>query len=481
MTAATPTRAAIYCRISDDRTGRQAGVERQRTECEDLAQRLGWPVTRIYVDNDISASSFARKQRPEYKALCDDISHGRINAVLAWHPDRLHRKTIELEHYIDLCRDGLCANATVQAGHWDLSTPSGRMTARTLGNVATYESEHKSERIRSQKAQAAKAGEHNGGIRCFGYEQDGTTVREAEAAEIRRLADAVRRGVSLRSLARELNQRGVSTTGNSQWTQSQLRAMLLAPRLIGMRAHQGKIVAKGQWPAILDETTWEAMKNVITDPKRRSPGPRMGRTPSRLGTGLYICGICGQPRLRLARNSSGVPIYKCGGSKSIKADAIAGPHVSRNADKLDAYVTQALIGRLSQPGFVQAMADAVVACNDSETRALVAERDEIREALDEIAATLASPAAPVKLITSLTAQAQRLTARAEEISHLIAQTGERSPVEALIGADDIESAWHALPLATQRAILSAVVTVTVLPSKAGPYFDSSAVALSFRA
>jgi len=477
----TPTQAAIYCRISDDRTGRAAGVDRQHSECQELANRLGWQVVRVHTDNDISASTFTRKHRPAYKALCDDIRHGRVSAVLAWHPDRLHRRTTELDDYIDLCRDGLTANATVQAGHWDLSTPSGRMTARTLCNVGQYESEHKSERIRSQKRQAAQAGEHNGGIRCFGYEHDGMTIRQSEADEIRRLADAVRRGVSLRSLARDLNQRGVPTvTGNHPWAPAQLRAALLRPRLIGMRAHHGKIVAKGQWPAILDETTWEAMQAVLEDPRRVTNTSRLGRTPTRLGTGLYICSVCKQPRIRMARNGKGVPIYKCGGSKSVEKDAIAGPHVSRNADKLDKFVTDALIGRISQPGFIKAMVDAVIAENDQDTRALVAERDEIRTALDDIATVLDSPTAPVKLVASMTAQAHRLTTRTEEIKHRLALSGERSPLEELIDADDIEAAWEDLPLATQRAILTAVVTVTVKPSKPGRHFDTDAVVFDFR-
>jgi hypothetical protein len=45
-----------------------------------------------------------------------------------------------------------------------------------------------------------------GGIRPFGYELDDLTVRESEATKIRRIAAAVVRGQSLRSLAFELNE-----------------------------------------------------------------------------------------------------------------------------------------------------------------------------------------------------------------------------------------------------------------------------------
>ena len=253
-TKPSSVRAAIYCRISKDKTGLRAGVERQREDCQALAERLGWPVIRIYVDNDISA--YSGKRRPRYHQLCDDIKRGTVNAVMAWHPDRLHRRSAELETWLDLVGDNV-QHATCQAGLWDLSTPSGRMTARILGAVGQHESEHKSERVKAAKMTAAKDGEFNGGSRCYGYESDGLTVRESEAVEIRAVADAIVRGVSLRSLAAELNQRGVPTaTGSAPWSQPKLRSVMLRPRLAGYRTHHGEIVAKGQWPPILDETSW---------------------------------------------------------------------------------------------------------------------------------------------------------------------------------------------------------------------------------
>jgi hypothetical protein len=39
-TNTTPTRAAIYCRISSDPTGEAAGVKRQEADCRKLAEGL---------------------------------------------------------------------------------------------------------------------------------------------------------------------------------------------------------------------------------------------------------------------------------------------------------------------------------------------------------------------------------------------------------------------------------------------------------
>src|SRR3954447_11896111 len=86
--------------------------------------------------------SYSGKPRPGYRALLDDVEHGRADAVLAWHTDRLHRRPVELEEYIDVCDRHGVITQTVKAGPLDLATPSGRMVARMLGSGSRYEVEH---------------------------------------------------------------------------------------------------------------------------------------------------------------------------------------------------------------------------------------------------------------------------------------------------------------------------------------------------
>src|SRR3954469_2636912 len=194
-------RAVIYSRISRDREGAGLGVDRQRQECEALAEHLGWTVVASRSDNDLSA--YSGKPRPGYRALLDDLEHGRADAVVVWHTDRLHRRPVELEEYIDVCDPRGVITQTVKAGPLDLATPSGRMVARMLGSAGRYEVEHMIERQQAAKLQAATAGRWKGGRRPFGYEPDGVALREAEAAEIRRATDDLLAGMSLHAIARD--------------------------------------------------------------------------------------------------------------------------------------------------------------------------------------------------------------------------------------------------------------------------------------
>lgn len=107
------TRAVIYCRISQDRTGAGLGVDRQRIDCEALAERNGWDVVEVYVDNDVSA--YSGKKRKDYQRMLSDLEDGAATVVIVWHTDRLHRSPTELEKYIDLCEQRGVSTHTVQA------------------------------------------------------------------------------------------------------------------------------------------------------------------------------------------------------------------------------------------------------------------------------------------------------------------------------------------------------------------------------
>jgi DNA invertase Pin-like site-specific DNA recombinase len=91
-------------------------------------------VVHVLIDNDTSASS--GKRRKAYEELLTWVGDGKVDIVIAWHNDRLHRRPDELERYIDVCQPAAVATHFAQAGPIDLTTASGRMVARQLGVMA---------------------------------------------------------------------------------------------------------------------------------------------------------------------------------------------------------------------------------------------------------------------------------------------------------------------------------------------------------
>jgi DNA invertase Pin-like site-specific DNA recombinase len=370
MTEASLCRAAIYVRISQDKTGVGLGVERQEQDCRELAARLGWSVVEVFCDNDLSA--YSGRRGPRYQAMLEAVRAGRIDAVLAWHTDRLHRSPIELEEYISACNEGReVPTHCVRAGTLDLSTPSGRMLARTLGTLARYESEHRGERVAAAAFQRAQAGDRSGGPRPFGYKDNGITVREPEAVAV----ESVLAGASLRSVARELNAIGLTTSMKGRaWDAHSVRALLLRSRNAGLRDHQGQVLGPANWPAIVPEEQWRAVVAVLTDPSRRT-SPSDARVKW-LGSGIYRCAGCERPSLRVSTAGRGIPCYRCPGERGTTG------HVVRKAGPLDAYIEAIIVERLSRPDAIGLLRPAAP---EVDLSALRATANAARARLTEIA------------------------------------------------------------------------------------------------
>lgn len=288
-------RAAIYARISSDRSGDHAGTERQIADSQALADRHGWTVVGTYVDNDVSA--YSGRQRPQFQALLGSIQNGSVDVVVAYHVDRLYRRMRDLVPLLELCEKTGATVATVQAGSLDLATASGRVVASILGAVAEGESARQAERIRRQKLDRALAGKPNGSMRSFGYAADGSVV-ESEATVIRDIAARVLAGESLRSITAELNDGKVPTVRGGLWRHTTIRQLLMAARLSGQREHMpaakgrgrsnGPIVAVGDWEPILSVDDTARLRQVLGDPARRTIRPGQ-----QLLTGVLRCGNCG--------------------------------------------------------------------------------------------------------------------------------------------------------------------------------------------
>ena len=53
----------MYTRISFDPKEQRFGVERQKQDCQKIAERHGWTVVEYYEDNDRGASKYSKKKR----------------------------------------------------------------------------------------------------------------------------------------------------------------------------------------------------------------------------------------------------------------------------------------------------------------------------------------------------------------------------------------------------------------------------------
>ncbi|MDT0387786.1 recombinase family protein [Streptomyces dubilierae] len=461
---ADPQLACIYCRMSEDREGGGLGIDRQREDCEELAQQLGLKVIRVYTDNDLSA--YSGKPRPDYQLMLDDLRRGIYGTVIAWHTDRLHRRPTELEEYIDVCEPRQIQTRTVKAGSLDLATATGRMIARQLGVQARYEVERMIERQRRAREQKVQRGEWSGGPRPYGWEEDGVTPVTEEIAVIREAAEAILAGASARAVAADLNLRKLPTSTGARWDGGSLVRMLKRPRNAGILQHRGEEAGPSKWDAALDEATWRSLRAVLDDPSRI---PSSSNVRKYLGSGIYRCGVCGEGLTSFSKGKDHPPQYKCRKNGCVQRDLA----------RLDKWVQAALIKRLQQPD----AADLLAAREEPvDVRGAQAELLQARATLDALAQAFGAGDLDMQEWRVARAAAR---ARKEKAEAVLSAAVQVNPVAGLVGAEDVWAGWTALDLSRQRAILDWMVTVRVLRAKVGrqpggKYWDPDAVVFEWK-
>ena len=464
MEAPTARRAGLYARISQDRDGTMLGVERQREDCERLIESHGWELTGLYVDNDVSA--YSGKPRPEYVRLLGDLEAKRIDAVVAWHPDRLHRSPRELEDFVTIVENAGAAVETAMAGSVDLASPSGRMVARMLGAAARYEVEHKSERAKRKARQRAEQGHPNkGGTRPFGLSADWSEVVPGEADALRDAAARVLGGTPLYTIAREWDASGLRPPRGDRWSVTSIKRILTSWRAAGYREHDGERIARGTWPAVLDLEAVELLRVKLRDPDRR----RFRRHGAKyLLTGMLTCGKCGRPLFTRPTND-GERRYAC----TPNPDGCGG--TSMNAEKLEPHVAERVLAAIDSPTLSTAIAEQ----EEHGEAGPVQRLHEAEAALAELASDYYS----ARMLTKpefLSARA-KIEHRIDDAKREVAAQSDGATVGPIVGS--ARERWPDFDLEEQRAVIAAVVDrITIRPARRGfNKFDPDRVEVTWRA
>lgn len=436
--------AAIYARISSDPDGTRLGVDRQVQDCRALADGRGWPVVKTFIDDDVSA--YDGRPRPEYRRLLDAIKDGGIDAVVVWHLDRLHRHPKELEAFFETCDSAGVRDLASVSGDVDLSTDDGRFLARILGAVSRKESDDKSRRIRRKHEELAATGKlSGGGTRPFGYEQDRKTVVPSEAAVIREVADRVLSGDSLRSIARDLDSRGVATITGTEWSPTTLRNLVMSARISGQREHKGRIVTDAEWDPIVTPAQTDRLRAVLGDPRRRT-----SRTPRRyLLTGSLRCSLCGATLVARPRQD-GRRRYVCATGPGFSGCG----KIAVIADELEALIVEMVLYRLDTPE----LATALTTGTTTTDRDLADLSDRITQAeaqLEELALEYGNQT--ISMTEWLTAR-KPIEQRAETARKALSRLNKTTAIDHYIGQSQIlRDAWTGLTLSRQKAIVAALL------------------------
>lgn len=447
-----PKHAALLVRISDDRAGEAAGVGRQETDARALAERLGWTVGEVFVENDTSAykrrkvqladgSTAMRVERPEFRRLLAALADGDADGLIAYHLDRVARDPRDLEDLIDVVERRSVPVESV-TGSLRLASDADVTMARIGVAIANQSSRDAARRIRRKHDELAAEGKYaGGGARRYGYEPDGVTVVPAEAAVIRECASRVVAGESVTSLCRDLDRRRIRPVKADGWSSKTLGDLLRSPRVAGLRVHRGEVVGQAAWPAILDRDTWEAVVAVMHGRSAGKGKPALVRWLNQ----VLFCGRCGHP-LTGAHTANKSYRYWChymyGGCGRI---AINGPGA-------EAEVRRQVLEYLARPDVVSELAAQSSQASSGRVREELAEDEEQLRQLSRLWGDK-------RITLDEFAEARKVIAARIEVAQRVLLTQAPPHIRRVFAAEDHEKAWGALSADAKRELVTTLLAL----------------------
>jgi site-specific DNA recombinase len=457
--------AAIYTRISSDPRGEGLGVARQLDDCRELIEVRGYQVFGIYEDNDVSA--FSGKHRPEYSRMMADVSAGRIDVVVTWDADRLHRNPSELEDFISVVEEADCKVETVRSGLYDLTTDDGRFVARIVGAVARKESEQKSARLRRKHLEIAKEGKiSGGGTRPFGFTKDRMTIVEAEAVLIRDAAERVMAGMTLGGIVKDWDRKGIRTSTGKSWRPVTLRRMLTSARIAGIRELRDEVETDAVWPAIISKAELIRLRKILLDPQRRR---NHGSTRYLLTGGLVTCGLCGSNLVARPRGDK-KRCYVCASDPGIGGCG----KIRSLAEPLEAAVVEMIFLALDDEAFTSLLLFRGENVNEVAASAL----QELHDAKDELSDVDEMLGAGEISRSSYVEVSRKIKKRIEAAESRIPSSPNSDALRLIGGGvSSLRESWENLPIESQRAIVFLLIEeIPVMPAVKGRnFFDASRI------
>ncbi len=279
----------IYARKSTDSEDRQVrSIADQIAELKELAKKENLEIVDIIVEKQTAK----KPGRPMFADMLKRMEAGEATGILAWHPDRLARNSVDGGQIIYLVDIGVIKELKFPT-FWFDPTPQGKFMLSIAFGQSKYYVDNLSENIKRGHRQKLKQGLWPQ-MAPLGYLNDKKTkmiyLDKEKAPLIKKTFEAYATGkYTLRELRKIINGLGLRGRRGKMLSVSNYQYLLRNPFYYGLIRYNGEFY-EGKHEPIITKKLFDQVQEVM---KRKSKPQKVEKMKFFLYRGIFKCGECG--------------------------------------------------------------------------------------------------------------------------------------------------------------------------------------------
>ena len=276
----------IYTRKSTDDKDRQVrSIADQLSELKELALKEQMEVVDVFVEKQTAKIP----GRPVFGEMLERMEKGEASGILAWHPDRLARNSVDGGKIIYLVDTGVISEMKFPT-FWFDPTPQGKFMLSIAFSQSKYYVDNLSENIKRGHRNKVKEGIWPQ-MSPLGYvNKNKRIVPDPEIAPlIEKTFEAYATGnFTLREVRDKFNALGLKRKSGRELAVSNYQRLLKNPIYTGLMKYNGEIF-EGKHEPIISKKLFDTVQEVMS---RKSKPHSKGLKPY-IYRGFFRCGECG--------------------------------------------------------------------------------------------------------------------------------------------------------------------------------------------
>ncbi|MGB9847616.1 MAG: recombinase family protein, partial [Minisyncoccia bacterium] len=279
----------IYARKSTDSEDRQVrSIQDQIAELKELAKKENLEIVDVFVEKQTAKIP----GRPVFNEMLKRIQSGEATGILAWHPDRLARNSVDGGQIIYLLDTGIIRELKFPT-FWFENTPQGKFMLSIAFGQSKYYIDNLSENIKRGHRQKLKQGLWPQ-MAPLGYLNDTKTkqiyIDKEKAPLIKKAFELyATEKYTLKEIRKIINDLGLRGRKNKPLSTSNYQYLLQNPFYYGVMRYNGEYY-EGKHEPIIAKKLFDQVQDVM---KRKSKPQKANKMKFFLYRGLFRCGECG--------------------------------------------------------------------------------------------------------------------------------------------------------------------------------------------